>query len=129
MGWIASPTLIAAQSAAEWQVRGVVTGTNMFARSMGSAVGVAVFGAIANAALIGAAGAGGHGSISLDGVDPLVLFDALHRVFLGSAVVAVAMLIGVALMPRKPGEHQLVPRALNHLRVVSRRGGPSNHGR
>jgi len=111
MGWIASPTLIAAQSAAEWQVRGVVTGTNMFARSMGSAVGVAVFGAIANAVLIGASGAGGHGSISLDGVDPLVLFDALHRVFLGSAVIAVAMLIGVALMPRKPGEHQLVPRA------------------
>ena len=111
MGWIASPTLIAAQSSAEWQVRGVVTGTNMFARSMGSAVGIAVFGAIANAALIGAAGAGGHGSISLDGVDPLVLFDALHRVFLGSAVIAVAMLIGVALMPRKPGEHQLVPRA------------------
>jgi EmrB/QacA subfamily drug resistance transporter len=109
MGWIASPTLIAAQSSAEWQVRGVVTGTNMFARSMGSAVGVAVFGAIANAALIGAAGPGGHGSISLDGVDPLVLFDALHRVFLGSAVIAVAMLIGVALMPRKPGEHQLVP--------------------
>jgi len=111
MGWIASPTLIAAQSAAEWQVRGVVTGTNMFARSMGSAVGVAVFGAIANAVLIGASGAGGHGSISLEGINPLVLFDALHRVFLGSAVVAVAMLIGVALMPRKPGEHQLVPRA------------------
>jgi EmrB/QacA subfamily drug resistance transporter len=111
MGWVASPTLIAAQSAAEWQVRGVVTGTNMFARSMGSAVGVAVFGAIANAVLIGAAGAGGHGSISLEGVDPLVLFGALHRVFLGSAVVAVAMLIAVVLMPRKPGEHQLVPRA------------------
>ena len=55
----------------------------MFARSMGSAVGIAVFGAIANAVLVGAAGAGGHGSISLDGVDPLVLFDALHRVFLG----------------------------------------------
>ncbi|HEY5978813.1 MAG TPA: MDR family MFS transporter [Microlunatus sp.] len=111
MGWVASPTLIAAQSAAEWQVRGVVTGTNMFARSMGSAVGVAVFGAIANAVLIGASQGGGHGSISLSGVDPLVLFDALHRVFLGSAAVAIAMLIGVALMPRKPGEHQLVPRA------------------
>ena len=31
--------------------RGVVTGTNMFARSMGSALGIAVFGAIANATL------------------------------------------------------------------------------
>ncbi|HEU5486265.1 MAG TPA: MDR family MFS transporter [Microlunatus sp.] len=109
MGWIASPTLIAAQSAADWQVRGVVTGTNMFARSMGSAVGIAVFGALANASLAGSAGAGGHGSISLDGVDPAQLFDALHRVFVGSAVVALVMLLGIALMPRKPGEHQLVP--------------------
>ncbi len=109
MGWIASPTLIAAQSAAEWQVRGVVTGTNIFARSMGSAVGIAVFGAVANAALAGSADAGGHGSVSIDGVDPAVLFEALHRVFLGSAVVALVMLLGIALMPRKPGDHQLVP--------------------
>ena len=101
MGWIASPTLIAAQAAAEWQVRGVVTGTNMFARSMGSAVGIAVFGALANAAL-GAAGSNGeHGGISLDGVAAGQLFDALHRVFVGSAVVAVLMLVGIALMPRK----------------------------
>jgi MFS family permease len=109
MGWIASPTLIAAQSAAEWQVRGVVTGTNMFARSMGSAVGIAVFGAVANAALASSSGAGGHGSISIDGVDPAQLFDALHRVFLGSAVVALVMLLGIALMPRRAGEHPIVP--------------------
>jgi EmrB/QacA subfamily drug resistance transporter len=109
MGWVASPTLIAAQSAAEWRVRGVVTGTNIFARSMGSAVGIAVFGALANAALAGAAGAG-HG-ISLDGLDPAQLYTGLHRVFLGSAVVALGLLLGVALMPRKPGEHQLVSRA------------------
>jgi len=107
MGWVASPTLIAAQSAAEWRVRGVVTGTNIFARSMGSAVGIAVFGALANAALAGAAGAG-HG-ISLDGLDPAQLYAGLHRVFLGSAVVALGLLLGVALMPRKPGAHQLVP--------------------
>lgn len=109
MGWIASPTLIAAQAAVEWQVRGVVTGTNMFARSMGSAVGIAVFGAVANAALAGSAGVGGHGSITIDGVDPGQLYEALHRVFLGSAVVAVVMLLGVALMPRRQGEHQIVP--------------------
>ena len=105
MGWIASPTLIAAQSAADWGVRGVVTGTNMFARSMGSAVGIAVFGALANAALSsGGSGNGAHGGISLDGVDTGQLFDALHQVFLGSAVVAVVMLLGIALMPRKSGE-------------------------
>lgn len=102
MGWIASPTLIAAQAAAEWQVRGVVTGTNMFARSMGSAVGIAVFGAIANAALIGSSAVGGqHGGGGLDGVAAGPLYAALHHVFIGSAAVAVVMLIGIALMPRR----------------------------
>ena len=48
MGLVVSPTLIAAQSSVEWERRGVVTGTNVFARSMGSALGIAVFGAIAN---------------------------------------------------------------------------------
>lgn len=47
MGLLAVPTLIAAQSSVEWHERGVVTGNNMFARSLGSAVGVAVFGAVA----------------------------------------------------------------------------------
>ena len=50
-GYVASPGVIVAQSSVGWSDRGVATGTNMFARSMGSAVGVAVFGAIANAAV------------------------------------------------------------------------------
>ena len=53
LGFIASPTLVAAQSSVGWETRGVVTGTNMFARSVGSAVGIAVFGAVANAAVAG----------------------------------------------------------------------------
>ncbi|MCB0910611.1 MAG: hypothetical protein KDB60_03220, partial [Propionibacteriaceae bacterium] len=48
LGWTAAPSLIAAQASVEWNERGVVTGVNVFARSAGSAVGVAVFGAIAN---------------------------------------------------------------------------------
>ena len=48
LGLVATPALIAAQSSVRWNERGVVTGTNMFARSIGSAVGVAIFGAIAN---------------------------------------------------------------------------------
>ncbi|GGI34767.1 MFS transporter [Cnuibacter physcomitrellae] len=47
-GLAASPSLIAAQSSVGWEERGVITGTNLFARSVGSAVGVAVFGALAN---------------------------------------------------------------------------------
>ncbi|MDN5804837.1 MAG: MFS transporter [Microlunatus sp.] len=101
LGWIASPTLIAAQSSAEWQVRGVVTGTNMFARSMGSAVGIAVFGAIANSALTGGAGSGGNTGGGVDGVAPTQLYDALHLVFVAAALVALIMLVGAALMPRR----------------------------
>src|SRR5207248_7583797 len=51
LGLVASPTLVAVQSVVGWDRRGVVTGTNMFSRSLGSAVGTAVFGAIANATL------------------------------------------------------------------------------
>ncbi|WP_375426664.1 MDR family MFS transporter [uncultured Friedmanniella sp.] len=99
MGLVASPTLIAAQSAAEWNVRGVVTGTNMFARSMGSAVGIAVFGAIANAAL--ASRSGGKVSATASAIPADVLHPALHEVFLGAAAVAVLMLLAVTLMPRR----------------------------
>ncbi|MGN6501452.1 MAG: MFS transporter, partial [Pseudolysinimonas sp.] len=44
MGLVASPALVAAQSSVDWGERGVVTGTNMFARSVGSAIGVAILG-------------------------------------------------------------------------------------
>ena len=53
LGWVAAPTLIAAQSSVGWGDRGVVTGANMFARTVGSAVGVAVLGAVVNAFMRG----------------------------------------------------------------------------
>lgn len=99
MGLVASPTLIAAQSAVDWNVRGVVTGTNMFARSIGSAVGIAVFGAIANAALAGANG--GKVSTTASAIPAHVLDPALHEVFLGTGAVAVLMLLAVVLMPER----------------------------
>ncbi|MFC7620228.1 MDR family MFS transporter [Microlunatus sp. GCM10028923] len=100
MGLIASPSLIAAQSTVGWQHRGVVTGANMFARSMGSAIGIAVFGAIANASLAGKGAIGSHGSTSSD-VPPEVLAPAIHQVFFGSAVFAVLLVIAVLIIPRK----------------------------
>ena len=98
MGMSASPTLIAAQSSVDWEQRGVVTGTNMFGRSMGSALGIAVFGAIANAALTSPAGGGL--STTTNGVPVGVLDAALHNVFLAAAMVAVVLAIAVALMPK-----------------------------
>jgi EmrB/QacA subfamily drug resistance transporter len=88
MGLTAAPTLIAAQSSVLWQERGLVTGTNMFCRSLGSALGVAVFGAVAAAG--GAAGA----------ADPAALNTAVHHVFIAVLVVVGAMAVTVALMPR-----------------------------
>jgi EmrB/QacA subfamily drug resistance transporter len=93
MGFTAAPTLIAAQSAVQWQQRGVVTGSNMFFRSAGSAIGVAVFGAIVNGTLGGSPIEGGR-------VPPAALTLAVHHVFLGTTVLAVAMLAAVLLMPR-----------------------------
>ncbi|MQY19737.1 MDR family MFS transporter [Nocardia macrotermitis] len=89
MGLTASPTLIAAQSSVDWTERGVVTSTNMFARSIGSAVGVAIFGALVNARV-------GHGNHPT----PAALTAAVHWVFLGVTAMAVVMLIAAAGMPK-----------------------------
>jgi EmrB/QacA subfamily drug resistance transporter len=93
MGFAAAPTLIAAQSAVEWRERGVVTGLNMFFRSSGSAIGVAVFGAIANATL-------GRSGIEGGRVPPEALTTAVHHVFLATTLLSLAMLVAVRLMPR-----------------------------
>ena len=98
MGFVAAPTLVAAQSSVEWNVRGVVTGTSMFARSMGSALGIAVFGAIANAGLGTAVGT--HASTA-SSIAPAVMASALQDVFLASVVGAAVMLVAVFLMPRR----------------------------
>ena len=97
LGLIAAPIMVAAQSSVGWSQRGVVTGTNMFARSVGSAVGIAVFGAIANAAVTRR---GGDVSGDLERLPAAVLDPAIHDVFVGSAVAAVTMLIALALVPR-----------------------------
>ncbi len=98
MGLVASPTLVAAQNAVEWQNRGVVTGTTMFARSMGSAIGIAVFGAIGNAVLAGRLT--GPEAVSSSDIPPAAIDAALGWVFVGVAVTTVALLVGVLLMPR-----------------------------
>lgn len=90
MGLIASPTLIAAQSSVGWSERGVVTATNLFARSIGSAVGVAAFGALANASL---------GATANAADDPAAVAAASHDVFLATAVLAAAMFAAAWVLP------------------------------
>lgn len=92
MGFAASPMLVAAQAAVDWGSRGVVTGASMFARSVGSAVGIAAFGAVANAVV---AASLGSARVDLEQLDPPLLHQAVHAVFL-FATVAVALLVIVA---------------------------------
>ncbi|MFC7672480.1 MFS transporter [Mycolicibacterium sp. GCM10028919] len=100
MGLLAVPTLIAAQSSVDWDERGMVTGNNMFARSLGSAVGVAVFGAIANSIF---------GSGDLNSLGPAVVQSGSAAVFIGVLVVAVATAVAVFAMPRTPPATTAVP--------------------
>ncbi|MFE4194276.1 MFS transporter [Paenarthrobacter sp. NPDC056912] len=90
LGLVATPSLIAAQTSVEWNERGVVTGTNLFARSIGSSIGVAVFGAVANA--IYANGPSG-------GPDPQTTVHASMAVFLAVLVSAVLTVAAVLAMP------------------------------
>ncbi|GAA1263795.1 MDR family MFS transporter [Pseudonocardia aurantiaca] len=126
LGFAASPTMVAVQASVGWEQRGMATGSNMFSRSLGSAVGAAVFGAIANGTLAehfahppaGLAGQlpanadattlvlGGHS----DPASPVsafvraALFDATHNVFLGMVVMAVLTVGAILLMPRRTPE-------------------------
>ncbi len=92
MGWIAAPAVVVAQSSVAWTERGVATATNMFARSVGSAVGVALFGALVNAAT------GAHPN-----ADTLAV--GVHRVFVGILLLTLALGILELFMPvRVPSE-------------------------
>ncbi len=96
LGWVAAPVLIAAQNTVGWDERGVVTAANMFSRSIGSSLGVALFGAIANA--------------SFSSASPSVpaLAQAAHHVFIGATAVAVLMGLATALMPRRARQQDAV---------------------
>ena len=117
-----APTIVAVQSVVDWRRRGVVTGTNLFCRNLGSAVGVAVFGAIVNATLADRF-ANPPGSVAgqlpdrseaerlvLDGDAPpgpvteflrSALFDATHHVFVGVVATALVLFGVLWLMPRR----------------------------
>jgi EmrB/QacA subfamily drug resistance transporter len=119
MGLVGSPILVAVQSVVGWDRRGVVTGTNMFCRSMGSALGGAAFGAIANSTL---AQRYDHPPSGLDGPLPRgvdettralsqtgpvadfarsALFAATHHVFLALTAAVILSTAAIALMPRR----------------------------
>jgi EmrB/QacA subfamily drug resistance transporter len=124
LGFTTSPLLVAVQSVVGWDRRGVVTGTNMFCRSLGSAVGAALLGAIANATLaqkfahppanlagalpqnvdatslvFASQGAGVHSPVA-DFIRA-ALYQASHNVFLTLVGVAAVVWVAVLVVPRR----------------------------
>ena len=121
-GLMSTPLLVGIQSVVGWSERGVVTGTNMFGRQMGQALGAAIFGTIANTTLVNWFGAApralraqlpsslnaansdlGNGS-RLDAAAQAYLqhglFLATRNVFIGLAIGTVLGLLVVAITPR-----------------------------
>jgi EmrB/QacA subfamily drug resistance transporter len=98
LGFTASPGVVAAQSSVDWGSRGVVTGANLFARSVGSAIGVAVFGAVANGVV--AAHVGGRHA-DLERLPVGVLSPAIHDVYYGAGLAALLLVLAVAFMPNR----------------------------
>jgi MFS family permease len=122
MGLIFAPLVIGMQSTVGWSERGVVTGGAMFARFLGQSLGAAVFGAVANAVILGRLAAAppmrGPQPHTVDGVSRLlehghtgateaaflreVMHGATHAVFVGLLVAGVATTaLLVALVPRR----------------------------
>jgi MFS family permease len=92
-GFAAIPSLVAAQASVEWNERGVVTGTQMFFRSIGQALGAAALGAIANTVIFAQGG---------DETVPATMQSAAGAVFTAAAVVAALLLVAAIAMPRVP---------------------------
>jgi hypothetical protein len=72
----------------DWGRRGLVTGSNMFIRTLGSAVGVAVFGSIAN------------GRLAHRKQTAPAIYHAINGVFWALVVVAVLGVAAQLLLPR-----------------------------
>lgn len=101
LGLVASPTLIAAQASVPWSERGVVTGTNMFLRSVGSALGVAVFGAVANG-VIARSGLGEQSAAAIQ--------QGATAVFIAVVLSAcVTIIAGLAMPPARVDDAEFAP--------------------
>jgi EmrB/QacA subfamily drug resistance transporter len=119
-GYVASPAIIAAQSSVGWQRRGVATGASLFARSVGSAVGVAAFGAVVNSVVRERLGST---PTHLESLPAGVLEPAIHAVFVASVGVAVTLVLAAALMPKRVDEVVEQPRPQMGSQVSQDPGG------
>jgi EmrB/QacA subfamily drug resistance transporter len=140
LGLLSTPLIVGIQSVVDWNRRGVVTGTNMFARQIGQAVGAAIFGSVVNTALAGwfhhaPANIARQLPAAVNTVGQVLgssphhlgtaaaaytrqgLYLAIHQVFWGLTLIAIFS--GVALL--------LLPRHFDRLHVAEDGSGASPH--
>lgn len=122
LGLLSNSMMVGVQSIVGWERRGVLTGAMMFTRTIGTALGAAVYGGVANASLghwlanapkslrgklpatiDGATDlvTGGHGEPAVTAFVRAGLYVAVHRVLLGVGVVALVALVVTLVTPRR----------------------------
>jgi len=126
-GFLSTPLLVGVQSVVGWSERGVVTGSNMFARYLGQSLGAALFGAVFNAVIAGRlARAPGDVAGEMPG-DVNAMIDVLNdaatsgpardwlrgsidlansRLFLGMALLSVVVFFTLFIVPRRFPIHE-----------------------
>lgn len=120
-GLISTPMIVGVQSTVHWGQRGVVTGTNMFARYFGQSLGAVIFAAIFNGVLRnGIKNAPAALQAEMPGVNDVVevlqtnkelsevntylkeiFFNSTHQVYAAMFVIGVLTLIALLLTPAK----------------------------
>jgi MFS family permease len=122
MGLSTTSFIVGIQSLVDWRRRGTATGSNMFSRLVGGALGVAIYGSIVNSTLAARlSDAGGRIAAHLDSASSISsalregaslppgagefvrdsLFSGIHRVFLGIVVAAIlALAVQLTLVKR-----------------------------
>lgn len=121
MGMTSTSFIVGIQSSVGWEIRGIATASNMFMRSLGSALGAAFLGGLLNNEIKNhIVNKGLEASVSVDSANKLLdpnqyssltqeailvleegLTSGLHRVYLGLLILAFISLIVILCMPKK----------------------------
>ena len=125
LGLLSTSMVVAIQSVVGWNRRGVVTGSNMFTRMLGSTLGVAVFGSLVNSTLSGwfkhtpsairaLLPKGLNASSIISGAPTQAiparalhyvergLYLGIHRIFLGLLIAGLVVIVVELFFPSKP---------------------------
>lgn len=119
MGMTSTAFIVGIQTSVNWEIRGIATSANVFMRSLGSALGVALLGGLLNSYIQSRINQENLGEeISVDSVNELLdgsalnmtshaklvleegLTDGLHIIYIGMFVMAIISLFFIFLMPK-----------------------------